>query len=77
MMTGDQARISEAGLSLDDFDGPPAECGPRHSIRSRRPERAVMALTANTDVDIVRRYIRTAQLSRSLTFETHPGVVVT
>jgi site-specific recombinase XerD len=55
--------ISQAGLSPDDFAGHSLRAGlATQSAANGAPERAIMAQTGHTDVEMVRRYIRTGQL---------------
>ena len=55
--------ISQAGLSSDDFAGHSLRAGlATQSAANGAPERAIMAQTGHTDVEMVRRYIRSGQL---------------
>ncbi len=55
--------ISQAGLSPDDFAGHSLRAGlATQSAANGAPERAIMAQTGHTDVEMVRRYIRSGQL---------------
>jgi len=55
--------ISQAGMSPDDFAGHSLRAGlATLSAANGAPERAIMAQTGHTDVEMVRRYIRSGQL---------------
>lgn len=55
--------IAQAGLSSDDFAGHSLRAGlATQSAANGAPERAIMAQTGHTDVEMVRRYIRSGQL---------------